>query len=147
MDDEDDEDFDEEDDDEDDEDQFSHLSDEELDSVTDYILESAKTRFDYPALLTEFSDTDESFLDDEFILPLIAAKAFGETDQEIAAKMLESFEMSGYEIEMQELLKMIEKKGNELGLEILDFKIAADSLQQGAHPTAVVHQISPLLSA
>lgn len=145
--DEDDEDFDEEDDDEEDEDQFSHLSDEELDSVTDYILESAKTRFDYPALLNEFPDTDESFLDDEFILPLIAAKAFGETDEEIAEKMLESFEMSGYEIDMQELLKMIEKKGKELGLEILAFKIAADSLQQGAHPTAVVHQISQLLRA
>lgn len=126
-------------------DQFSHFSDEELDSVTDYILESAKTKFDYPAFLTEFPETEENFIDVEFILPLIAAKAFGETTPEIADKIQESFEMAGYDIEINDLTQMIEKKSKELGLEILAFKVAADSLQQGAHPTAVVHQISQLL--
>lgn len=126
-------------------DQFSHFSDEELDSVTDYILERAKTKFDYPEFLTEFPETEENFIDVEFILPLIAAKAFGETTPEIAEKIQESFEMAGYDIEINDLIPLIEKKSKELGLEILAFKIAADSLQQGAHPTAVVHQISQLL--
>lgn len=140
-----DDDWEEEDDFEEEEDQFGHLSDEELDAVTDYILESAKTRFDYPSFLTEFTDADENFVDEEFLLPLIAAKAFGETTPEIAEKIFESFEMAGYDIEMNDLISLIEKKSKELGLEILAFKVAADSLQQGAHPTAVVHQISQLL--
>lgn len=126
-------------------DQFSHFSDEELDSVTDYILERAKTKFDYPEFLTEFPETEENFIDVEFILPLIAAKAFGETTPEIAEKIQESFEMAGYDIEINDLILLIDEKSKELGLEILAFKIAADSLQQGAHPTAVVHQISQLL--
>lgn len=134
-------------DEEDEHDEFSHLSDEELDAVTDYILESAKTRFNYPALLSEFPEADEDFVDGEFILPLIAGKAFGETDIEIAEKMLSSFTMLGYEIEIDDLIKMIEKKGKELGPEILAFKIAADSLHQGAHPKEVVQQISQLLRA
>ena len=131
-------------DEEENEDQFSHLSDEELDSVTDYILASAKTRFDYSDFLRKFPETEENFVDDEFILPLIAAKAFGETTPEIAEKIMESFETAGYDIALQELTTMIDQKGKELGLEILAFKIAADSLQQGAHPTAVVDQISQL---
>ena len=134
-------------DEEDEHDEFSHLSDEELDAVTDYILESAKTRFNYPALLSEFTEADEDFVDGEFILPLIAGKAFGEADIEIAEKMVSSFMNLGYEIEMDDLIKMIEKKGKELGPEILAFKIAADSLHQGAPPKEVVQQISQLLRA
>ena len=139
--------FEEDEEDEDEHDEFSHLSDEELDAVTDYILESAKTRFNYPALLSEFPEADEDFVDGEFILPLIAGKAFGEADIEIAEKMVSSFTMLGYEIEMDDLIKMIEKKGKELGPEILAFKIAADSLHQGAPPKEVVQQISQLLRA
>lgn len=127
------------------EDEFIHLSDEELALVEDYILESAKTRFNYPEFLGTFPDADEIFVEEEFILPIIAGKAFGQTDIEIAGKMLSSFMRYGYPIEMHDLLKMIEKKGKELGSEILAFKIAADSLQQGAHPTVVVDQISHLL--
>jgi hypothetical protein len=127
------------------EDEFIHLSDKELALVEDYILESAKTRFNYPEFLGTFPDADEIFVEEEFILPIIAGKAFGQTDIEIAGKMLSSFMRYGYPIEMHDLLKMIEKKGKELGSEILAFKIAADSLQQGAHPTVVVDQISHLL--
>ena len=126
-------------------DQFGHLSDEELDSVTDYILESAKTRFDYSALMMEFPETEENFVDDEFILPLIAAKAFGESTPEIAEKIFESFEIAGYDIKMNYVSIMIEEKSQLLGLEILAFKIASDSLKQGAHSNSVLNQIYQLL--
>ena len=140
-------DFDEDDDDEEegDEDAFSHLSDEELDLIEDFILSSAKTRFDFPQFVQDFPEGDEVFVEGEFLLPLIAGKAFGETDTEIAGKMLSSFLMLGYRIELEDLIEMIQEKGKELGSEILAFKIAADSLQQGAHPRDIVRQLEQLL--
>ena len=133
------------DEDQDDEDEFSHLSDDELALVEDFILASAKTRFNYSKFLEDFAEAEEGFVDEEILLPIIAGKAFGEPDTEIAQKMQSSFMMFGYQMEMGDLIKMIELKGKELGPEILAFKIAADSLQQGAHPTAIIPQISPLL--
>ena len=140
-------DFDEDDDDEEegDEDAFSHLSDEELDLIEDFILSSAKTRFNFPQFVQDFPEGDEVFVEGEFLLPLIAGKAFGETDTEIAEKMLSSFMMLGYKIEVNDLIEMIQEKGKELGAEILAFKIAADSLQQGAHPRDIVRQLEQLL--
>ncbi|QBO58760.1 hypothetical protein [Chryseobacterium salivictor] len=135
---------DDDDDDEDDQDEFSHLSDEELDLIEDFILASAKTRFNFPQFVQDFPEGDAIFVEGEFLLPLIAGKAFGETDTEIAGKMLSSFMMLGYQIEMNELLQMIQDKGKELGAEILAFKIAADSLQQGAHPRDIVRQLEQL---
>jgi hypothetical protein len=139
--------YDEEDDeeDEDNEDAFSHLSDEELSLIEDFILSSAKTRFNFPQFVQDFPDGDEIFVEGEFLLPVIAGKAFGETDTEIAEKMLSSFMILGYEIELTDLIQMIQEKGRELGLEILAFKIAADSLQQGAHPRDIVRQLEQFL--
>ena len=140
-------DFDEDDDDEEegDEDAFSHLSDEELDLIEDFILSSAKTRFNFPQFVQDFPEGDEVFVEGEFLLPLIAGKAFGETDTEIADKILSSFMMLGYQIEVNDLIEMIQEKGKELGPEILAFKIAADSLQQGAHTRDIVRQLEQLL--
>ncbi len=139
--------YDEEDDDadEENEDAFSHLSDEELSLIEDFILSSAKTRFNFPQFVQDFPDGDEIFVEGEFLLPVIAGKAFGETDIEIAEKMLSSFMILGYEIELTDLIQMIQEKGRELGLEILAFKIAADSLQQGAHPRDIVRQLEQFL--
>ena len=138
--------YDEDDDEEEDnEDAFSHLSDEELSLIEDFILSSAKTRFNFPQFVQDFPDGDEVFVEGEFILPVIAGKAFGETDIEIAEKMLSSFLILGYQIELTDLIQMIQEKGRELGLEILAFKIAADSLQQGAHPRDIVLQLEQFL--
>lgn len=124
---------------------LNHLSDEEIDLVPDYILASAKTRFNYREFLEAFPNADEFFVEEEFLFPVIAGKAFGETDAEIAEKMLSNFQTSGYPFKQNDLLKMIAQKGKELGPEILAFKIASDSLNEGAHPTAVIQQISQLL--
>lgn len=126
-------------------DSLSHLSDEEIDLVPDFILASAKTRFNYPEFLASFPVEDEFFVEEQFLFPIIVGKAFGEDDAEIADKMIPSFASLGHKIGSKNLIKMIGIKGKELGLEILCFKIASDSLQQGAHPTAVIQQISQLL--
>ena len=128
-------------------DALSHISDEELDQITDYILESAKTRFDYSEFLAEFPQVDELFVEENILFPIIAGKAHEETDYEIAAKMNSAFLNSGFQMSIEDLHEMIEKKGQELGLEILAFGIAADSLQQGANPAEVLHQISQLLKS
>lgn len=124
---------------------LSHLSDEEIDLVPEYILASAKTRFNYHEFLEAFPNADEFFVEEEFLFPVIAGKAFGETDAEIVEKMLSNFQTSGYPFKQNDLLKMIAQKGKELGPEILAFKIASDSLNEGAHPTSVIQQISQLL--
>ena len=131
----------------DEDDALSHISDEELDQITDYILESAKTRFDYSEFLEEFPQVDELFVEENILFPIIAGKAHEETDHEIAAKMNAAFLISGFQMSIDDLQEMIEKKGHELGLEILAFGIAADSLQQGANPAEVLHQISQLLKS
>jgi hypothetical protein len=146
---EDEDDFEDEDDlfDESESDALSHISDEELDQITDYILESAKTRFDYAEFLDEFSQVDELFVEENILFPIIAGKAHEETDYEIAAKMNSAFLISGFQMSIEDLQEMTEQKGHELGLEILAFGIAADSLQQGANPAEVLHQISQLLKS
>ena len=123
---------------------LSHLSDEEIDMVPEFILASAKTRFNYPEFLDSFPVNDEFFVEEEFLFPIIVGKAFGETSPEICEKIYSAM-ISDYSIEKDELLRMIEQKGRELGSEILAFKVASDSLQQGAHPKDVVAQIAPLL--
>ena len=133
--------------DENEDDALSHISDEELDQITDYILESAKTRFDYSEFLEEFPQVDELFVEENVLFPIIAGKAHEETDYEIAAKMNAAFLISGFQMSIEDLQEMIEKKGHELGLEILAFGIAADSLQQGANPAEVLQQISQLLKS
>lgn len=126
---------------------LSHLSAEELDLVTDFILNSAKTRFNFPEFVQTFPQADDFFVEEEFILPLLAGKAYGEDDMEIAEKIHSAFTTQGFSIKFTDLLPLIEQKSRELGREILAFQIAVDSLQQGAHPTAVVSQIAPLLEA
>lgn len=133
--------------DENEDDALSHISDEELDQITDYILESAKTRFDYSEFLEEFPQVDELFVEENILFPIIAGKAHKETDYEIAAKMNAAFLNSGFQMSIEDLQEMIEKKGHELGLEILAFGIVADSLQQGANPAEVLQQISQLLKS
>lgn len=126
---------------------LSHLSAEELDLVTDFILNSAKTRFNFPEFVQTFPQADEFLVEEEFILPLLAGKAYGEDDMEIAEKIHSAFTTQGFSIKFTDLLPLIEQKSRELGREILAFQIAVDSLQQGVHPTAVVSQIAPLLEA
>ena len=133
--------------DDEDDDNLSHLSDEEIDQVTEYILESAKTRFDYAQFLKSFPVSEESFIDEQFLFPLIAGKAHEETDLEIAENMLSAFTTVGIQLDTNTVITIVEKIGKDIDLEILAFKIAVDSLQRGAHPQDVVHQISQLLKS
>jgi hypothetical protein len=128
-------------------DSLSHVSDEDLDQITDYILERAKTRFDYPVFLNSFPQADELFVEEQILFPIIAGKAHEETDGEITANMQDAFVNSGFQVNSSFLEEMIVQKGKELGKEIFAFGIAADSLQQGADQKAVLHQIQQLLQA
>ena len=150
----DDEDFDEEDDlEDDDDDEFEEdtsnkmgdFTDEELNLVVDYILNSAKKRFDYDQFAASFPDATMEFIDDQVLLYIIARKAYGEPDEEIAVTLAETFELNGFEIENEELLALTTKLGKDFGKEILAFGIAMDSLQQGTHPVDVVAHISNLI--
>lgn len=138
----------EEDDDESENDDSSRMgdfSDEELNLVVDYILNSAKEAFHYEAFLDSFPDVTPEFLDDHVLLYIIARKAYGEPDEDIAVTLAESFEINGFEAESEDLLKLTETLGKDLSKEILAFGIAMDSLQHGMHPVDVVAHISDLV--
>lgn len=126
-------------------DELAHLTDDELDIVTDFILNSAKTRFDYPQFLTFFPGLDEDFIDGNILMPIIVGEAVGDDSELTAAKMLSHFIFAGFSVDRKELVEMVKTKVKEMGLEVLAFRIASDSLQQGAHPEDVVRQISKIL--
>ena len=124
---------------------LNQFSDEELNLVTDYLLQSAKKRFNYRELRKELSHFDEEFIDYNILLEIISGKTLNESNQVISARILSKFLISGYMVENEEIEKMVNQKEKELGMEILCSKIAMDSLQNGAHPTTVIQQISQLL--
>ena len=124
---------------------LNHLTDEELDIVTDFILNSAKTRFDYPQFITSFPSLDEDFIDVNILMPIIVGEAVGDDPELTAAKMLSHFILAGFSVDRTGLVEMVKTMAKELGREVLAFKIASDSLQQGAHPEDVVQQISQIL--
>lgn len=124
---------------------LNHLTDEELDIVTDFILNSAKTRFDYPQFRTSFPSLDEDFIDVNILMPIIVGEAVGDDPELTAAKMLSHFILAGFSVDRTGLVEIVKTMAKELGREVLAFKIASDSLQQGAHPEDVVQQISQIL--
>jgi len=123
-------------------DQFSN---EELNLVTEYLLNSAKIRFDYEAFKNKLEPFEQNFIDYNILLEIITGKAVGESNLLISAKLLSKFLVSGYMVSKEDVIEMINQKEKELGLEIMASKIAMDSLQKGVHPTLVVQQISSLL--
>ncbi|PWI29767.1 hypothetical protein DI383_08385 [Flavobacteriaceae bacterium LYZ1037] len=124
---------------------LDQFSDEELDLVTECLLNSAKTRFDYEAFKNELEPVEQDFIDYNILLEIITGKASGESNLLISAKILSKFLMLGYMTSKEDIIEMINQKETELGLEIMASRIAMDSLQNGVHPTLVIKQISILL--
>jgi CheY-specific phosphatase CheX len=124
---------------------LDQFSDEELNLVTDYLLKSAKTRFDYKLFKKDLKPLDKDFIDHNILLEIIGSKTIDESNQMISEKILSEFLISGLMVEQDDIDEMVAEKIKELGLEILASKIAMDSLQKGVHPTLVIQQISQLL--
>jgi hypothetical protein len=124
---------------------LDQFSDEELNLVTDYLLKSAKTRFDYKSFKKDLKPLDKDFIDYNILLEIIGSKTIDESNQIISAKILSEFLISGLMVERDDIDEMVAEKIEELGLEILASKIAMDSLQKGVHPNLVIQQISQLL--
>ena len=59
--------------------------------------------------------------------------------------MLPQFIEVGFYLDTEDPIELVEENAKVLGAEILAFKIASDSLQQGAQPSEIVQQISQLL--
>ena len=124
---------------------LDQFSDEELNLVTDYLVTSAKKRFNYEDFKNELSHFDEDFIKNNILLAIIGGKTLDESNEMISAKLFSDFLLSGFMTNKEDVEKLISKKETELSLEILASKIAMDSLQNGTHPTIVIQQISQLL--
>lgn len=124
---------------------LDHFSDEELDLITNYLLKSAKTRFNYSEFIHDFPISEEDFIDQNVILPIIIKTANQESVATIAQKISVAFLVQGFYLDTEDLITMVEQKGKDLGLEIMGFNLAMDSLQQGAEPKRIVPHIAKLL--
>jgi hypothetical protein len=124
---------------------LDQFSDEELNLVTEQLLNSAKNRFNYKDFRKTLNPFDEDFIDYHILMTIITGKAADESNQTISAKILPNFLLSGFMIEIEDINKMVVEKEKELKLEIFASKIAMDALQSGVHPSLVVQQISKLL--
>lgn len=121
------------------------FTDEELNLVVDYVLNSAKQKFDYEEFLMTYAEAAPEFLDDHVLLYVIARKAYGEPEEDIAESLEETFAANGLDATRHELLALIDTFGKKLSKEILAFGIAMDSLQHGTHPVDVVAHISDII--
>ena len=124
---------------------LDQFSDEELNLVTDYILKSAKKRFDYKDFKVNLPPYDEDFIDYNILSEIIEGKTLGESNEDIASKIFSTILLSGFMIERDDIIKMISQKEKELGLEIVATRVAMESLQKGAHPSLVIQQLSTFL--
>ncbi|WP_285268887.1 hypothetical protein [Kaistella rhinocerotis] len=125
--------------------QMGDFSDEELNLVVDYVLNSAKQKFDYEEFLMTYAEATPEFLDDHVLLYVIARKAYGEPEEDIAESLEETFAANGLDATRDELVDLIDTFGKKLSKEILAFGIAMDSLQHGTHPVDVVAHISDII--
>lgn len=124
---------------------LDQFSDEELNLVTEHLLNSAKKRFNYKEFREMLNPFDKDFIDYHVLMTIITEKAANESNQTISSKILSNFMLSGFMIELEDINKMVTEKEEELKLEIFASKIAMDALQSGVHPNLVIQQISKLL--
>ena len=124
---------------------LDHFSDEELDLIINCLLKSAKTRFNYLEFIHDFPISEEDFIDQNVILPIIVETANQESVAIIAQKISVAFLVQGFYLDTEDLITMVEQKGKEFGLEIMGFNLAMDSLRQGAEPRSIVPHIAKLL--
>ena len=70
---------------------LDQFSDEELNLVTDYLLKSAKTRFDYKLFKKDLKPLDKDFIDHNILLEIIGSKTIDESNQMISEKYYPNF--------------------------------------------------------
>ena len=124
---------------------FDYISDEEIDKVTDYILASAKTRFNYEALLEIFPGSEDYLVDELFLFPVISGKANDEEDSEIAENCRASFKVLHLKIAVNNLAFLVKNTAAKLEKEIEACALASQSLQIGDTPDEVIAEISQIL--
>ena len=111
------------------------------DKIWDTITDSAKRRFDYATLKEEFP-----FNPDNFLFAIIMGLAVGEAKNTIALKLMNHMMMTGYEIEKDEILKIIVDNEKAFGLEVLATRMADNMLQEGGDPVTIYATIAQLLN-
>lgn len=141
-----DEDDSEEDDLEEDYESLDYISDEEIDKVTDFILASAKSKFNYEALLEIFPGSEDYLVDELFLFPVISGKAHDEEDAEIAENCRASFEVLDLKIAVNDLEFLVKNTAAKLEKEIEACALASQSLQIGDSPDEVIAEISAILN-
>jgi hypothetical protein len=117
--------------------------DEQL--IFEAIANSAKRRFDYAGFESDFGDFDGTIAQD-ILLETIILLASGKTPGDASAQLFAMVLSRGLFCEKAELDEFVKNKREELGLEIQVIKLAAQMLQDGTNPLAVLDFVRKMLN-
>ena len=104
-------------------------ADTDVEQVFNLITDSAKNRFDY----SSFSENLEMFDPDFILFQIIASLACKESVDLIIAKIRNRFILSGFIPDEDYLKEFILLRKKDLGIEMLAFDIANDSINNGSN--------------
>ena len=112
----------------------------EKNKIWDSIISSAKTKIDYSAFENLFSKKAEDML-----LKIIVDFASDKSEIFICADIRSEFFTRGYDLNLDELKKIISNKDKKLRLEIFLTQLASSMLKNGSNPISVYNNIQQLL--
>lgn len=119
-------------------------NDPEVAAVLNYITDTAKRQFDYPALEKGFNPIADP---DFFLFHTLIMLANKQDKTHFIGQTHAEFLMSGYAIEMNMLKKLVDEIERKCNVEVFAMGMAADLMfKQGWPPLSVLINISQLLA-
>ena|ERR1035437_9650915 len=115
------------------------------DILSDTIMESAKTRFDYHEFESIFSDTGSAQLPESVLRITIEGYAMEHSPEEIVADINRELALLGIGFPEADLRRFVEEKKAELRREVLASIVAVALFKQGAKPPGVLVQVRSIL--
>ena len=115
------------------------------DIVSDTIMESAKTRFDYHEYESIFTDTGSAHLPESVLRMTIEGYAMEHSPEEIVADINRDLALLGIGFPEADLRRFVDEKKVELKREVLAAIVAVALFEQGAKPPGVLVQVRSIL--
>jgi hypothetical protein len=115
------------------------------DIVSDIIMESAKTRFDYPEFESIFSDTGSPHLPESLLRLTIEGYAMEHSVEEIVADINRELALLGIGFPEADLRRFVNEKKAQLQREVLAAIAAVALFERGAKLPGVLVQVRSIL--
>ena len=115
------------------------------DIVWNIITDSAKTRFNFPEFVKEFSTFDDEQVADNILFRIIVGHVAGDSTETIAAKVNQDIMMIGFAFDDAFLNRFITERRSDLFREIKATDIAAQSFEAGFKIPGILVNVRSIL--